>query len=262
VELFTGSPRAEKFEIANCLAFLVLSVRNLNCSSNFSSPNFLLEKTLHTMIGTQSIERARLVFRRSKTAVQSWIAAAKLRTTRTFGPMTRVMGAGIQKSQRLWASLELARRFYPTMQLDSPGTEVTGFSAGEEVFDPLIVRSLPRRLHALIRFRVAIRIGSAARANHAALLCQSEGWTVEQVAAASAGYDWNMFSETERLALRYTDDLTRTPLDVDMATIRMLKRQLTDDQLIELAAAITQENFKTRFQAALGMTRAAKDTAA
>ena len=214
------------------------------------------------MIGAQSIERARLVFRRSKTAVQGWSAAAKLRTKRTLGPVARIMGAGVGKSQRLWASLELARRFYPNMQLDSPGTEATGFTAGEDVFDPLIVRSLPRRLHALIRFRVAIRIGSAARANQAALLCQSEGWSAEQVGAASAGYDWAMFSDTERLALRYTDDLTRTPLDVDMATIRMLKRQLTDDQLIELAAAITQENFKTRFQAAVSMTRAARESAA
>jgi hypothetical protein len=215
------------------------------------------------MIGKQSTEKARLALHQSKMAVQNWSAAAKLRTKRIFGPIARFVAAGARKSELFWNSLTLARRFYPNLQVpSSPAVGSAGVSAGEDVFDPLIVRSLPRRLHALIRFRVAIRIGSAARANHAALLCQAEGWSAEQVGAASAGYDWNMFTETERLALRYTDDLTRTPLDVDIATIRMLKRQLTEDQLIELAAAITQENFKARFQAAVSMTRAARESAA
>jgi alkylhydroperoxidase family enzyme len=243
--------------------FSELSVRNLNCCSNSSSPNFLLEKTLHTMIGKLSTERARLAFRDSQTALKNWAMVTKDRASRIVAPVSRVVGTGMRTASRLWGTLTLARRFYPTLQLpSSPELATAGLSAGEDVFDPLIVRTLPRRLHALIRFRVAIRIGSEARANHAAILCQAEGWSAEQVGAASAGYDWNMFTETERLALRYTDDLTRTPLDVDMATIRMLKRQLTDDQLIELAAAITQENFKTRFQAAVSMTRAARETAA
>jgi alkylhydroperoxidase family enzyme len=215
------------------------------------------------MVPTKSIEKTRLAFHQSQTALKTWAMAAKSRASRILAPASRIFAASAKKTSRLYASLTLARRFYPMLQLpSSPEFAMTPVSAGDDVFDPLILRSLPRRLHALIRFRVAVRIGSAGRANHAAILCQAEGWTAEQVSAASAGYDWDLFSETERLVLRYTDDLTRTPLDVDMATIRMLKRQLTNDQLIELAAAISQENFKTRFHAGVSMTRAVAETAA
>jgi alkylhydroperoxidase family enzyme len=148
------------------------------------------------------------------------------------------------------------------LQISSPDLKSVGPITTEDLFDPLIVRSLPRALHALIRFRVAIRIGSVTRANQAAILCQAQGWSADQLGAASAGYDWSAFSEIERLVLRYTDDLTRTPMDVDMGTLRSLKRNLNDDQMIELAASIAQENFKTRFHAGVGVSRAISEPAA
>jgi alkylhydroperoxidase family enzyme len=156
----------------------------------------------------------------------------------------------------------LARKFYPTMQLAPEEIRPRAVSSSENNFDPLLVRALPRKVHALIRFRVAIRIGSSTRATEAASVCESEGWSAEQLGAASAGYDWSAFSEVERLVLRYTDDLTRTPMDVDMGTLRSLKRSLSSDQLLELAASIAQENFKARFQAGVGVSSELSEPAA
>jgi hypothetical protein len=216
----------------------------------------------HPMIAPEQKEKLRLVFRKSESELRRWSTASKDRCSRILKRVLRFAGAGAKGVGHLWQSLTLARRFYPTLQIAPPDLKTAGPITSDDLFDPLIVRSLPRRVHALIRFRVAIRIGSVTRANQAALLCQAEGWSADQLGAASAGYDWSAFSEIERLVLRYTDDLTRTPMDVDMGTLRSLKRNLTDDQMIELAASIAQENFKTRFHTGVGVSRAISEPAA
>jgi hypothetical protein len=214
------------------------------------------------MIARMQREKASLALGTTLKTLQLWNAAAKSGSDRILGPVFRFGGGRMKAVSRLWQSLALARRFYPTTQISSPepGSGVASFN--QDSFDPLLVRALPRKLHALIRFRVAIRIGSSVRADEAAFVCQSEGWSPEQLGAASAGYDWSAFSEVERLVLRYTDDLTRTPMDVDMDTLRSLKRNLTSDQLLELAASIAQENFKARFQAGVGVSRELSEPAA
>jgi alkylhydroperoxidase family enzyme len=214
------------------------------------------------MIAPEQREKLRLAFHKTRFAIRTWITASKDGTTRILKPALRVAGNASTTIAELWQSLTLARRFYPTLKISSAEIRPAGAIAAEDAFDPIIVRSLPRRLHALIRFRVAIRIGSISRANQAALLCQNEGWTASQLGAASAGYDWTAFTEVERLVLRYTDDLTRTPMDVDMGTLRALKNNLSADQMVELAASISQENFRARFQTGVEASRSVSEPAA
>ncbi|MCU1283790.1 MAG: hypothetical protein JWO13_140 [Acidobacteriales bacterium] len=214
------------------------------------------------MVIRKHAEKVRVTFVESKAAVRNWTAVAASHASRLFGPMWRFGSARARTVDRFWQTLTLARRFYPNLQVAPDRVAVSTPLLGEDAFDPWIVRSLPRRMHALIRFRVAIRIGSAVRAEQAAALCRAEGWDTEQLGAASAGYDWSAFSEIERLVLRYTDDLTRTPMDVDMGTLRAIQRQLSSDQLIELAASIAQENFKARFHSGVGASRAVAEPAA
>jgi alkylhydroperoxidase family enzyme len=216
----------------------------------------------HSMIAPEQKEKLRFAFHRTRSTIGTWITVSKERTSKILKPALRGAGNATTTIAELWRSLTLARRFYPTLKISSAEMRPAGTITVEDAFDPILVRSLPRRWHALIRFRVAIRIGSISRANHAALLCQSEGWTAAQLGAASAGYDWTAFTEVERLVLRYTDDLTRTPMDVDMGTLRALKNNLSADQMVELAASISQENFRARFQTGVDASRAISEPAA
>ncbi len=61
------------------------------------------------------------------------------------------------------------------------------------------------------------------------------------------------FSDIERLALDYTVAMTRTPVDVSEELFAALRRHLDDEQLIELTAAIAWENYRARFDHALGI---------
>ncbi len=69
--------------------------------------------------------------------------------------------------------------------------------------------------------------------------------------SAAVGYDSPAFSDDERLLLRYADDLSRTPMDIDVSVVRQLRLHFSEDQLLEIAASICQENFKARFATAI-----------
>ena len=55
------------------------------------------------------------------------------------------------------------------------------------------------------------------------------------------------FSTLERAVLDYAVALTGTPPDVSDELVELLRRSLSDDQLVELTAAIAWENFRARF---------------
>jgi alkylhydroperoxidase family enzyme len=107
-----------------------------------------------------------------------------------------------------------------------------------------------------------MRIGAAAAAEQHALICQREGWDEEQMNAAGVGYDSPAFSDEERLLLRYADDLSRTPMDIDVSVVRQLRQHFSEDQLLEIAASICQENFKARFATAILGSRSRAQSAA
>jgi alkylhydroperoxidase family enzyme len=151
--------------------------------------------------------------------------------------------------KRFWYAFIMAKRFYPSTQI--PPAAVIATPAATDVLDTILCRSVSPRLHALIRFRAAMRIGAAAAAEQHAVVCQREGWDDEQMNAAAVGYDSVTFSDAERLLLRYADDLSRTPMDIDISVVRQLRQHFSEHQLLEIAASICQENFKARFATAI-----------
>jgi alkylhydroperoxidase family enzyme len=167
---------------------------------------------------------------------------------------------GPGRFKRFWYAFRIARRFYPS----SPATSVSSVPQGAsaDVLDTILCRSVSTRIHALIRFRAAMRIGAAAAAEQHAAVCKHEGWDDEQMNAAAVGYDSVAFSDAERLLLRYADDLSRTPMDIDIAVVRQLRQHFSEDQLLEIAASICQENFKARFATAILNSRSKSQSAA
>ena len=76
---------------------------------------------------------------------------------------------------------------------------------------------------------------------------------MEKLADVTAWRDSTLFSEAERLALDYAERITYTDRKVDDALVDQLKQHYTEAQIVELTAAIAMENFRSKFNPALGI---------
>lgn len=76
---------------------------------------------------------------------------------------------------------------------------------------------------------------------------------MEKLAEVTTWRDSMLFSEAERLALEYAERITYTDRKVDDALVADLKSHYSDAQLVELTAAIAMENFRSKFNPALGI---------
>lgn len=68
--------------------------------------------------------------------------------------------------------------------------------------------------------------------------------------------DWpesGAFSDQERVALEYAERMTHTGRKVDDALFGRLKENFSEPQIVELTAAIALENFRSKFNPALGV---------
>ncbi len=74
-----------------------------------------------------------------------------------------------------------------------------------------------------------------------------------RLAAVANWRDSTLFSEAERVALDYAERMTITGQTVDDALFARLKRHFTEPQIVELTAAIALENFRSKFNPALGV---------
>ena len=61
------------------------------------------------------------------------------------------------------------------------------------------------------------------------------------------------FSELERVALEYAERMTYTGQKVDEELFRRVRAQFSEAQTVELTAAIALENFRSKFNPALGV---------
>ncbi len=76
---------------------------------------------------------------------------------------------------------------------------------------------------------------------------------MEKLAEVTTWRDSTLFSEAERLALEYAERITYTDRKVDDALVDQLKKHYSDAQIVELTAAIAMENFRSKFNPALGI---------
>ena len=65
--------------------------------------------------------------------------------------------------------------------------------------------------------------------------------------------DSALFSDAERVALDYAERMTITGQQVDDALFARLKQHYSEKQIVELTAAIALENFRSKFNPALGI---------
>lgn len=60
-----------------------------------------------------------------------------------------------------------------------------------------------------------------------------------------------MFSERERVALKYADGMTLSDRDVDDELFALVQAEFDQDQIVELTATIAWENSSSKFNRAL-----------
>ena len=62
-----------------------------------------------------------------------------------------------------------------------------------------------------------------------------------------------LFSDLEKAVLEYADAMTHTPVEVPDALFQRLREQFSEAQMVELTATIAWENYRARFDHALGI---------
>ncbi len=62
-----------------------------------------------------------------------------------------------------------------------------------------------------------------------------------------------LFSDEEKAALEYAEEMTRTPVEVSEELFARLRQHFSENQMVELTASIAYENFRARFDHALGI---------
>jgi len=82
---------------------------------------------------------------------------------------------------------------------------------------------------------------------------RAAGVTDAQLRALPEYRKISRFSELERLVLDYAVAMTATPVDVSETLFGDLRRHFNDEQMIELTATIAWENYRARFDHALGI---------
>lgn len=79
------------------------------------------------------------------------------------------------------------------------------------------------------------------------------GVTLDQLAALTDFENAEVFSELEKLVLRYADAMTKTPVEVSDELFQALKAHFDARQLVELTSSIAWENYRARFDHAFGI---------
>ena len=62
-----------------------------------------------------------------------------------------------------------------------------------------------------------------------------------------------LFDRLERLVIEYAEAMCDTPPTVDDELVKRLRAHLDEAQLVELTATVCVENYRSRFNSALGM---------
>ena len=79
------------------------------------------------------------------------------------------------------------------------------------------------------------------------------GATEDKLKAVAEAGSSPLFAELERAALAYAEAMTITGHKVTDALFARLRAHLSEAQMVELTAAVALENFRSKFNVALGI---------
>jgi AhpD family alkylhydroperoxidase len=109
------------------------------------------------------------------------------------------------------------------------------------------------RIKDLAATKVATRVGCEFCIDIGAALSRKAGATEKQLREFHEYRTSPEFSDAERVAIEYAEELTKEHVDVPDDLFARLREQFDEAQIVELTAAIAIENFRARFNNALGI---------
>jgi alkylhydroperoxidase family enzyme len=82
---------------------------------------------------------------------------------------------------------------------------------------------------------------------------RAAGVTEAQIVELASYATSEAFTPLEKTVLDYTSAMTKTPVEVSDALFEELRGHLSEPQIVELTASIAWENYRARFDHALGI---------
>lgn len=108
-------------------------------------------------------------------------------------------------------------------------------------------------LEELALVRTATRVGCEFCVDIGAALAADHGVPERQLRELPEYESSDAFSDRERLVLRYADAMTATPADVPEELFDAIAAEFDEAELVELTAAVAFENYRARFNHAVGV---------
>ncbi len=127
----------------------------------------------------------------------------------------------------------------------------TGYAAFEWYVDR--ADTVDARLKDLAALKVASVIGCAWCLDLGSALARGGGASERQILELSHHRESDAFDEVQRLVLDYAEAMTRTPPEVDDDLFAALRERFDERQMVELTALIALENYRSRFNDAVGI---------
>lgn len=130
-----------------------------------------------------------------------------------------------------------------------------GLMAGYSAFELATERAhrLDGRLKDLAAVRAAQLVGCEWCLDFGPMVARRTGVSEAQLRELHRWPESDAFTALEKLALEYAEAMTTTPAQATDEIVARLREHLDDAQLVELTAAIAIENYRSRFNDAMGM---------
>jgi AhpD family alkylhydroperoxidase len=126
---------------------------------------------------------------------------------------------------------------------------------GMGAFEAALERShgVPERLKVLGELKAALMAGCEFCMDIGSWIARGHGVTEEELRAFGDYRESDLFSDLDRLVIDYAAGMTATPVDVPDELFAELRKHLDEAQIVELTATIAWENWRARFNWALGI---------
>jgi 4-carboxymuconolactone decarboxylase len=167
------------------------------------------------------------------------------------GPLTRVVLRTARRKTGQLAGRQTDRMIEPLEVFAHAPRLLLGYGmmelANEKVarVEPRLKELAQLKAATLSHCEYCIDIGSS--------IARRSGLSDEQLLALPTYRDSDLFSELEKLVLDYASGISATPVDVSEELFAALRRHFDEAQLVELTSVIALENFRGRFNLALGI---------
>jgi len=167
------------------------------------------------------------------------------------GPLTRVVLRTARRKTRQLAGRETDKMIEPLEVFAHAPRLLLGYGmmelATEKVgrVEPRLKELAQLKAAALSHCEYCIDIGSS--------IARRSGLSDEQLLALPSYRDSKLFSALEKLVLDYASGISATPVDVSDELFAALREHFDEAQLVELTSVIALENFRGRFNLALGI---------